>query len=215
MRIRVHFAKNEAMRYTSHLDLHRAWERTIRRAGLPLAYSQGFRPHPRINIASALPLGFTSQDEVLDVWLEKSLTLEQIEHDLKESVPPGIQIQSIDIVPEKEPALQTQLQASKYIITILEPIPNLDSRLQTLMETSSLPRQKRGKTYDLRPLIFELHRLPDDDEGLQRMEAVLSAQAGATGRPEEVILALDSNPQRARIHRMRLIFDFHQHTISW
>ena len=61
------------MRFTGHLDLHRAWERTFRRAGLPLAYSQGFNPHPRLNLASALPLGFTSEGEVIDVWLEQDL----------------------------------------------------------------------------------------------------------------------------------------------
>jgi radical SAM-linked protein len=71
MRLRITFAKTEAMRFTSHLDLHKTWERTFRRARLPLAYSQGFNPHPHINLASALPLGFTGDQEVIDVWLER------------------------------------------------------------------------------------------------------------------------------------------------
>ncbi len=59
-RLRLTFAKTAAMRYTGHLDLHTTWERTLRRARLPLAYSQGFHPQPKIQLASALPLGFTS-----------------------------------------------------------------------------------------------------------------------------------------------------------
>lgn len=78
MRLRLTFAKTDAMRFTGNLDLHRTWERTIRRAGLPLAYSQGFHPQPRLNLASALPLGFTSQFEMVDVWLENEMPLEQI-----------------------------------------------------------------------------------------------------------------------------------------
>ena len=60
MRIRVTFAKTEPMRFTSHLDLFRAWERTFRRAGLPILFSQGYNPRPRMQLAAALPLGFTS-----------------------------------------------------------------------------------------------------------------------------------------------------------
>jgi radical SAM-linked protein len=71
MRLRITFAKTEAMRFTGHLDLHRTWERCFRRARLPLAYTQGFNPHPRLNLAAALPLGFTSQGEMIDAWLEQ------------------------------------------------------------------------------------------------------------------------------------------------
>jgi radical SAM-linked protein len=70
MRIQITFSKTGAMRFTGHLDLHRAWERTFRRAALPLAYSQGYNPRPKMNLASALPLGFTSECEVIDVRLE-------------------------------------------------------------------------------------------------------------------------------------------------
>jgi radical SAM-linked protein len=206
MRLRIHFAKTEAMRYTSHLDLHRAWERTMRRAGLPLAYSQGFRPHPRINLGCALPLGFTSQDEVVDIWLEHALTVDEIESALDSALPPGIQICDLKIVDEKEPTLQTQLQAAEYLITLLETLPELDSHLEELCRSDSLPRQRRGKAYDLRQLILELRRLADDENGQQRLLVILSAREGATGRPEEVILALGGEPTLARVQRTRLIF---------
>ncbi|HLE27799.1 MAG TPA: TIGR03936 family radical SAM-associated protein, partial [Anaerolineales bacterium] len=69
-RLRLTFAKTAAMKFSGHLDLHKTWERTLRRARLPLAYSQGFNPQPRLQLASALPLGFTSECEVLDAWME-------------------------------------------------------------------------------------------------------------------------------------------------
>ena len=64
MRIRITFVKQGALRYTGHLDLHKLWERAARRAELPLAYSQGFHPQPKMNMAAALPLGFSSRCEV-------------------------------------------------------------------------------------------------------------------------------------------------------
>jgi hypothetical protein len=81
---RITFTKQGALRYTGHLDLHRLWERAMRRASLPIAYSQGFHPQPKISLAAALPLGFASRGEVLDVRLNEdiprrrdSLTLER------------------------------------------------------------------------------------------------------------------------------------------
>ncbi|MGH2634098.1 MAG: TIGR03936 family radical SAM-associated protein, partial [Tepidiformaceae bacterium] len=65
-RFRVWFRKGERVRYISHLDVLRAWERAIRRTGLPLSYSQGFTPHPKIAFASPLPLGFIGECEVMD-----------------------------------------------------------------------------------------------------------------------------------------------------
>ena len=76
MRIQITFSKQGSLRYTGHLDLHKLWERAARRAELPLAYSQGFHPQPKMNIAAALPLGFSSRCEVLDMRLEKAIPLD-------------------------------------------------------------------------------------------------------------------------------------------
>ena len=67
MRIRITFSKQGALRYTGHLDLHNLWERAARRAAIPLAYSQGFHPQPKIQLAAALPLGFSSRAEVCSI----------------------------------------------------------------------------------------------------------------------------------------------------
>src|SRR5512145_262138 len=120
MRDRITFSITEAMRYTSHLDLHRAWERTFRRAGLPISYSQGFHPQPKLSLAAALPLGFTSECELADVWLDQELSLEEILSALKGAIPPGVVIQSVEQVDTHLPALQTQVLSSEYWVVLLD-----------------------------------------------------------------------------------------------
>ena len=206
MRIRLTFSKTPAMRYTGHLDLHRAWERTFRRAALPLAYSQGFHPQPRLNLACALPLGITSQCELLDAWLDPPQPVEQVLAALVTASPPGIQITHIEEITERQPALQTQVTAAEYTVTLLDLQSDLEPRLAALLASPSLPRQRRGKDYDLRPLIEALLPLSPDASGLQRFHLRLSARESATGRPEEVLNALDILPEYTRVERIRLIF---------
>jgi radical SAM-linked protein len=206
MRIRITFAKTEAMRYTSHLDLHRTWERLLRRASLPLAYTQGYNPHPRINLAAALPLGFTSECEVVDIHLERDLPVGEIYSALRQAAPPGLEIHRVEEIPPNAPVLQSILEASEYTVTLLDPLPELEPRLGELLSIPSLPRVRRGKNYDLRPLIHAAVLIPPDESGCQRLHLRLSAREGATGRPEEVLLALGGDPLSTRVHRTRLIF---------
>lgn len=206
MRIRLIFSKLEPMRYTGHLDLFRTWERTLRRGRLPLAYSQGFNPRPRINLASALPLGFTSQGEVMDIWLEEDRPLDEIEAALEEALPPGLVVSKIEEIAPGEPSLQSQLTSAEYNITFLEAVPVLDVRLEEILAARSLPRERRGKPYDLRPLIEAVQHPADDNDGRCRLVVQLAAREGATGRPEELILTLGVNPMSTRITRTRLLF---------
>jgi len=206
MRIRVYFAKTEAMQYTGHLDLHRAWERTFRRASLPLAYSQGFHPQPKLHLACALPLGFTSQCEAGDFWLEKPLPLAEIKAALVRALPPGIDILRLEEVEEHAPALATLVQSAEYTVTLLDRLPSLEEGLTRLVAAKSLPRQRRGKSYDLRLLLEGIQRLPDDETGMQRIILRLSARQAATGRPEEVLAELGLGIEAARVQRTKLIF---------
>jgi radical SAM-linked protein len=206
-RIRISFSKTEEMRYTGHLDLHKTWERVMRRANLPLAYTQGFKPHPRIALACALPLGFTSQAEVVDIVLEETLPLDDIISRLQKAAPPGIQIQGIEEVALNLPALQTVVSATEYEITFLDPLPDLDQSVDRLLSAAELPRQRQGKNYDLRRLLYELRMLQPDASGCQRLYARLAALSGATGRPEELVSALGGDPTAARVHRTRLMFE--------
>src|SRR3990172_10118006 len=145
MRLRIIFSKTEAMRYTGHLDLYRTWERTLRRANLPLAYSQGFKPHPRLTLASALPLGFTSQAEVMDVWLENNLPIDQVERALLRALPPGLRVKQINQVETQAPGLQARLVAAEYLVTLNQPYSDLDARLEKVLSVASLPRERRGE----------------------------------------------------------------------
>ena len=207
MRIQITFAKTEAMRYTGHLDLFSAWERAFRRAGLPLAYSQGFNPRPRMSLASALPLGFTSQAEVLDVRLEEDLPLREIQTALASKLPPGLALQEIKEVDLQAPSLQSLVAAADFTVTFLEPFPLLGTRLEEILEADQILRVRRKKEYDLRPLILAVEILPNDAEGHQRLSVRLAAREGATGRPEEVVEALGGMAEACRFHRTGLLFE--------
>jgi len=205
MRLRLTFSKTDDMRYTGHLDLHRAWERTIRRAQLPLAYSQGFNPRPKINLAAALPLGFTSDCELIDIWLDDDLPESQVEAHLREASPPGIEIHQVAVVPNQGPKLPALVQSAEYIITLTKPIEDLPSQIQTISELKILTRERHGKAYNLRPLIESIEEIDPAPDGDQRIRMVLAARSSATGRPDEVLRAINYPPNQANIHRSNLI----------
>jgi radical SAM-linked protein len=202
LRCRLHFDKTPAMRFTGHLDLYRALERTIRRAGLPLAYSQGFSPHPRLQLAAALPLGFTSRAEVADMWLELAVDPGEILIRLQDAAPPGLAFRDAAPVELSEPALQRQVTNAAYTVDLEDPAPlGLEERIVRLLATPELRRQRRGKEYDLRPLLTSLELAAP-----RRLVMHLSAREGATGRPDEVLEALGLDPFAARVERTALNF---------
>lgn len=203
MRIRFTFAKQGALRYTGHLDLHTLLERAIRRAGLPLAYSQGFHPTPKIQLAAALPLGFSSRAEMMDVWLTEDREIPQLHNDLQASLPGGIQLLHAEQVEERAPALQTRVIAAEYEVTLPEGnTSELSEKVSHILEASSLARERRGKPYDLRPLIEELKLYQPETRIFMR----LTARESATGRPEEVLAELGIPVETAHVERTRLIF---------
>jgi len=204
MRVRITFTKQGALRYTGHLDLHRLWERAMRRADLPITYSQGFHPQPRMSLAAALPLGFSSRCEMLDVRLNDEIQPEDIRVRLKDNLPHDIQVTNIESVDERAPALQTQVVSAQYHVQLTEPVDGSDlkRRVAELLESESIPRERRGKFYDLRPLI---EALTADIES-STLQMTLAAREGATGRPDEVLTALGIEPEYARVERTRLIF---------
>ncbi len=208
MRIRITFAKLGALRYTGHLDLHKLWERAARRAELPLAYSQGFHPQPKMNIAAALPLGFSSRCEVLDMRLEHDIQLDGLREKLQGTLPTGIQVTSVESVDERAPTLQTQVLSAEYEVSLAEASSTslrangseVTRKIESVLESNSIIRTRRGKEYDLRPLIEALDLM--DDKIFMR----LAAREGATGRPEEVLDMLGIAFEDTRIERTRLIF---------
>ena len=206
IRIRIHYNKTEPLRYTSNLDINKVLERTLRRASLPLAYSQGFHPQPRMNQAIPLPLGMTSTAEILDFWLEEDLTLAEINDRLQPALPPGIEIVSLSQIDLQEPKVQTQVVSTEYTAILLDPFPSgeLVERIQDLLSAETLLRKRRGKAYDLRPMIEGLEALAPDELGHQRVCMRLSARQGATGRADEVLDALGVQSGAARLVRTRI-----------
>jgi radical SAM-linked protein len=207
MRARITFTKQGALRYTGHLDLHRLWERAMRRADLPIAYSQGFHPQPKISLAAALPLGFSSRGEVLDVRLNEEIPTEEISQRLKDNLPRDVQIIKVEQVDERAPALQTQVLSAAYNVELTEPVDGseLTRRVEALMKSESILRERRGKSYDLRPLI-EMLSVITESNGKVWLKMTLAAREGATGRPEEVLAELGIEAETARVERIRLIF---------
>jgi radical SAM-linked protein len=213
MRIRITFVKQGALRYTGHLDLHKLWERAARRAELPLAYSQGFHPQPKMNMAAALPLGFSSRCEVMDMKLEQDISLESLPTRLNSTLPSGLQVVEVEQVDERAPALQTQVVSAEYEVTLTEDVDvsELERKINSVIESKSVPRERRGKMYDLRPLIEELTLTPATLSLEKKGDGVsifmrLAAREGATGRPEEVLDMLGIAFEGTRIERTRLIF---------
>lgn len=204
-RLRITFSKTAAMKFSGHLDLHKTWERTLRRARLPLAYSEGFKPHPKIQIAAALPLGFTSECELVDIWLETSQPLPQARAALEHAVPPGIVILELAEAPEVGPALQTQVIAAEYRALVSTELSSeaIDERIAALLAAPEIKRVRREKEYDLRPLIESLARTESDALG-HTLLMRLTARDGATGRPEEVVEALGAEAAKAKFHRQKL-----------
>ena len=208
-RIRAVYARQEELRYVSHLEMQTVWERTLRRAGAALAYSQGFNPRPRIHMACALPLGFLSRCEIIDFWIDVSPGEVQPEMkilaaQIRAAAPPGLQLLELEDAALDLPALQTQIVSAVYEAAPYDAIDPiwLAQAVAGLLAAESLPRERRNKPYDLRPLIESLEIAP---EGPTRLTMQLASRDGATGRPEEVLDALGLDPSAFRVERTALI----------
>jgi len=207
MRLRITFSKDGPLTYTSHLDLLRVWERALRRAGVPLAHSQGFNPRPKLQLAAALPLGHTGAAELLDVWLARSMPVRDFTRALVPTLPDGLTVSQVRQVTLDEPALQTRISSAEYRVTLEaweRPAEEIQARIERVLTASELPQERRGRVYDLRPLIerLELEQM-DESQIVLRMQ--LAARTGATARPEAVMKALDIDQAWIRYHRQRLI----------
>lgn len=205
-RIRVLYTKGSNLRFTGHLDMQRLWERLLRRSSLPVRYSRGFHPRARLNLASALPLGFVSEAELLDFWMDGPRPIEEVEINLRKAAPPGLEIKTVQQVTLREDALQVQMTASEYKVTFFDPQDeeNLQRNVESLLSEESIIRTRRRKTYDLRPLILELKviEIPDEGPGLWMR---LRAQEGATGRPDEILNEMGFTNTEYLVTRTKLI----------
>jgi len=207
-RLRITFAKGDAIRFSSHLDTLRLWVRSLRRIAAPLAYTQGFNPRPKLQLAAALPLGHTGSEELLDVRLSRVVDAAALLDRLQSALPVGVTVSQIREVPLDQPALQTRVSSAAYRVSVEwdEAESLVEQRIATLLSAWESLALRKGKRYDLRPLIERL-RLEGVDQGSVRLGMQLAAQPGRTARPEAVLDALGMGEPSApaRYHRERVI----------
>jgi radical SAM-linked protein len=212
-RLRIEFAKGAVLKYISHLDLARAWERVFRRAALPLAYSQGFNPRPRFQIAAALPVGVTGRAELLDVWLETIMDPQVVLACLDPNLPPGLDVFSVQEVDLRAASLQSRMRTAEYLVDVdtSEPVEGIEIRVRALLDTPTLPRQRhhkgRMRSYDLRPLIRDIEVTAGEQGEVMLRIHVQNSPQGA-GRPDEVLDALGLSVAPHAIARTKLHFEF-------
>jgi radical SAM-linked protein len=207
-RYRITFARDRTVRFVGHLDLAKAWERILRRADLPVAFSQGFHPLPKITFASALPVGCTSDCELMDVVLSEPMEPSDVMARLGPALPAGIAVASVAPVPLNAPALQAELRWAEYAVTVEtgEAPEQIEQKVQTFLAASTLPRERRGKSYNLRPLALSLMVEAARDSSARIVMRLLADASAGTGRPDEVLAALGWGDAPAQIHRRKLGF---------
>lgn len=206
-RMRIKFAKGEQIKYVAHLDLLRAWERILRRAGIPLAYSQGFSPHPRLTLAMPSPVGCTGAQEELDVILNEPLAGQELVARLEPTLPPGIAVLSAEPVPLNAPARPSLIRGADYQVTLVDiPCIEVERRVAALLPCETVEVTFRRERFNLRPLIDHLEAHSDGDAVLLAMR-LLRGERGRIGRPDVVLEALDLSEHGRHIHRTRIVFD--------
>lgn len=201
-RYRVVFAKNGDIRFIGHLDLQQLLERALRRSGLPLRYSQGFSPKVRLNLASALPLAFTSSAEMMDFWLEQPMEPSLIQQQLNSALPTGIRILSVTEVSNDLPSLQASLKAAEYKVSFKAgvDVSAVYANLEELLNEPNLIVTRRNKQADLKPLVEALDREGD------ALYLRLSNRPEASARPDELLALLGLAPEQYDIQRIGLYF---------
>jgi radical SAM-linked protein len=210
-RLRLTYRHGPELRYLSNLDLIRLFERALRRARLPIAYSQGFNAHPRLKVAAPLPVGFAGDREMVDFFLTEILDPADFCQRLAQQLPAGIAPIAVETVPVNTPPLASLLRAAHYFVEFSPaPAPDaLRAAVQALLAQEQVIRARMGKgrrlrQYDLRPLIMELRVCGEPSAAY--LEMTLAARDGATGRPEEVLAALGYEGHHVQIRRSDMVF---------
>ncbi len=209
-RLRLQYEKGHPVRWLGHLDVARFWERALRRADIPVVYSQGYNPQPKIQFASALPVGFSGRAELMDIWVASPQQPEQVRQALNAQCPRGFRVIRVWEVPLKAPALPTLVREAEYLVQVERAFlpANWREQVQRFLEAEEIWREKRRKKswvrYNLRPLILDL-RLGDTEGEWVTFTLRVKSEPGATGRPDEVLNALGWEDVPRRIERLRLI----------
>jgi len=201
VRVRFRFSKLGKVRFTSHRDLARMWERAFRRVALPLAYTQGFSPRPRVSFGLALPTGAESVAEYLDVELAEGTTAEipGLAGRLTPALPAGVDVMAAAVVEDGASSLQHEVTSCSWLVETAGLTPGqLEARVATALAAESLviSRERKGQRseQDVRPGI-----LCCEVDGTI-LAAELAAQPRAL-RPSELLVALADGLEEVRVRR--------------
>lgn len=209
-RYRIRYKKTGPMRYISHLDLLRTMERSARRAGLPLAFTEGFNPHPKISFAAPLPVGVEGHDEYLDLELRTSMEPSRVAEKLNASFPSGLEVLDVREVSGEGPSLMALVEKATYLARARLPV-RLDERevagnLKRFMEQEEIKverKTKKGeKVKNIRPGIIDLKGQLDGNDLLLKM--TLKTGSRENVRPEEVLRALVKGYLPANVEDFRI-----------
>jgi len=208
-RLRVRFKRGADVKFISHLDLIRLWQRAFQRARIPLAYSEGFSPHPKISLAAPLPIRVTSDAELMDIHLTKWVSPHFLTSALGQQLPLGIEILQAHSIAPNQPSLQSLVRFAEYRVTVKteKEKAEIETAITSLLSAEQLPWQHQRDTgprhYDLRALISDLW-LIDYQPPYGTIGMKLRCDSGGSGRPEQVSLALGFTNSPQSIHRTKL-----------
>lgn len=203
VKYRLEFSKTGETKFVSHLDLVRLFSRVFKRAELPLAYSEGFNPHPKMSIGIPLSVGVTSGCELLDVEFYHEVPAEEIKVRLNEKMPMGIAITKVKQLEQGEAKLSSVARAKYEIKLFGATVSEQDIAKFLAKETIEIEKKtKRSeKVVDIKPDIFEIGHVSEDT-----LEMTLATGSSANLKPEVVLAAMslylsDFAPEDFAVHR--------------
>jgi radical SAM-linked protein len=208
----VRFAKTGKIRWTSHRDVARVWERAIRRAGLPIAYSQGFSPHPKVHFGLALSTGHESVAEYLDIDLDDASAdlptpsdLAALPARLTTLLPVGMEATAVAVIADNATSLQQAVTSCDWRIEIRDVDPEaVAAAIDRALAATELviTRQRKGKdvTDDVRPYLIDLSVVGATPHGTE-IDAHLATQPRGL-RIGELIAVLGTGGEEGRVRRL-------------
>jgi len=186
----------------------RLWERSLRRASIPIAYSEGFNPRPRLSFSSPLAVGTTSEAELMDIYLEQRISPHHLTTNLSGQLPNGIAISEVQEVGLKVPSLQSQTSHAEYAVTVETDKSQQEVKLaiQDFLNREHMQwqhiRDTKIREYDIRGLVGDIKIVDHQDN-----KCSFSIRLKISGRPEQVVLALGFTNHPKSIHRTDIIVD--------
>ena len=188
-RIRLRWSKSEEVRFTSHLDVGRTFERTIRRSGIPIAYSEGFHPHQKVAFGPPLPLGFISDSEYLDLQLTEPYN-PLFFRQMNQALPHGFKFVEARVILGKTESLSSVINLAGYEVQLDIPPDQIENGIQSLLERENIwiKRTTKGqiKEVDIRKYIYKL-----DSERLGNivtLKMYLGLGNEGYARPDEILI---------------------------